>query len=101
MFMVNTFFQIKDTNLTWTLITKALHYQHGMLIRIAMFGGLHIMELAALITPVNLLESSRWAGLLVQAGVAAYGKEDSFLKASHVTPTRRAHKVTACVLHLP
>ena len=81
--MVNTFFQMKDTNLTCTLITKALHYQHGMLIRIAKFGGLHIMELAALITPVNLLESSRWAGLLVQAGVAASGKEDSFLKASH------------------
>ena len=48
-----------------------------------MFGGLHIMELAALKTTENLLESSWLTGELVQAGVAA----DSFLKASHITPT--------------
>ncbi len=58
-----------------------------MLIRIAMFGGLHIMELAALKTTENLLESSWWTGELVQAGVAACGKADSFQKASRITPT--------------
>ena len=39
-----------------------------------MFGGLHIMGLAALKTTENLLESSWWTGELVQAGVAACGK---------------------------
>ena len=52
-----------------------------------MFGGLHIMELAALTTTENLLESSWGTVELVQAGVAASGKADSFLKASHITPT--------------
>ena len=56
-----------------------------MLIRIAMVGGLHIMELAALKTTENILESSWWTGELVRAGVAACGKADSFLKASHIT----------------
>ena len=51
-----------------------------------MFGGLHIMELAALTTAENL-ESSWWTGELVQGGVAACGKVDSFMKASHITPT--------------
>ena len=50
-----------------------------------MFGGLHIMELAALKTIENLLESSVWTGELVQAGLAACGKAVSFLKASHMT----------------
>ena len=58
-----------------------------MVIRIAMFGGLH-MELAALKTPENLIECSGWAGELVHAGVDSCGKADSFLKASHITPTR-------------
>ena len=53
-----------------------------------MFGGLHILELAALKTTENLLlESSCWTGELVQAGIAACGKADSFLKTSHITPT--------------
>ena len=51
-----------------------------------------IMDLAALKTTENILESSWWTGELVQAGVAACGKADSFLKASHITqhdePTR-------------
>ena len=59
------------------------------------------MELAALITEENLLECSGWPGELVHAGVTTCGKADSFLKASHITPTRRARLETACVLHLP
>ena len=51
---------------------------------VIMFGGLHI-ELAALKTAENLLESSGWTGALVQAGVATSGKADSFLKAAHIT----------------
>ena len=63
-----------------------------------MFEGLHI-DLAALNTAENLPESCMWTGALVQAGVPTSGKADSFLKASHISPTRRAHQVTACVLH--
>ena len=65
-----------------------------------MFGGLHI-ELAALKTAGNLLESSGWTGALVQAGVATSGKADSFLKAARITRTRRAHQVTvvSCTKH--
>ena len=65
---------------------------------VVMFGGLHI-ELAALKTLGNLLKSSGWTSALVQAGVATAGTADSFLTAAHITRTRRAHQVTACVLY--
>ena len=39
-----------------------------------MFGGLHIMELAALTTAENLLESSWWTGELVQGGLTRFNK---------------------------
>ena len=52
-----------------------------------MFGGLHV-ELAALKTAENVIECSGWRGELVHAGVGSCGKADSFLKASHITPTR-------------
>ncbi len=48
-----------------------------MLMWIAIFGGLHI-HLADLKTAENLLESSGWAGALVQADVPTSGKADSF-----------------------
>ena len=57
-------------------------------------------ESAALETVENLLESSGWTGAVVQACVPTFGKADSFLKAAHITRTRRAHQVTACVLQL-
>ena len=72
---------------------------HGEHHFIVMFGGLHI-EMAALKTLGDLLEGSGWTGALVQARVATPGTADSFLKASHVTRTRRAHQVTASSLYL-
>ena len=72
---------------------------HGEDHFIVMFGGLHI-EMAALKTLGDLLEGSGWTGALVQARVATPGTADSFLKASHVTRTRRAHQVTASSLYL-
>ena len=45
------------------------------------------MELAALETTENRIESSWWTGEMVQVCVAACGKADSFLKASHINPT--------------
>jgi hypothetical protein len=72
---------------------------HGEGKFIVMFGGLHI-EMAALKTLGDLLDGSGWTGALVQASVATPGTADSFLKASHVTRTRRAHQVTASSLYL-
>jgi len=66
---------------------------------VVMFGGLHI-EMAALKTLGDLLESSGWTGALIQASLATHGTVYSFLKASHVTRTRRAHQITACSLYL-
>ena len=64
-----------------------------------MFSGLHI-EMTALKTLGDLLEGSGWTGALTQAEIATPGTADSFLKASHVTRTRRAHQVTASALYL-
>ncbi|KAJ8406772.1 hypothetical protein AAFF_G00296880 [Aldrovandia affinis] len=72
---------------------------HGEDHFVIVFGGLHI-EMAAWKTLGNLLDSSGWTGVLVLAGVASTGTADSFLKAAHVTCTRRAHQVTASSLYL-
>ena len=72
---------------------------HGEDHFVCLFGGLHI-EIAALKTLGDLLDSSGWTGALVQAGIATAGTADSFLKAAHVTRTRRAHQVTASSLYL-
>jgi len=46
------------------------------------------------------LEGSGWTDSLVDAGLVGSGTADSFLKAAHVTRTRRAHEVTACALQM-
>ena len=81
----------KNVQWKWPLV-----YGEGKVV--VMFGGLHI-ELAALKTLGNLLKSSGWTSALVQAGVATAGTADSFLTAAHITRTRHAHQVTACVLY--
>jgi len=72
---------------------------HGEKQFVVMFGGLHI-EMTALKTLGDLLEGSGWTGALVQAGVTTAGTAESFLKASHVTRTRRAHQITASSLYI-
>ena len=42
---------------------------------------------------------SRWTSVLVQAVDATAGIVDSFIKASHITRTRRAHQIAACALY--
>ena len=64
-----------------------------------MFGGLHI-EMAALKTIGDWLESSGWAQALVQAEIATAGIADSLHKASHVMRTRKAHQITAAALYI-
>ncbi|EDO43913.1 predicted protein [Nematostella vectensis] len=66
---------------------------------VIVFGGLHI-EMAFLKVLGQWLEDSGWTVALVDADVASSGTADSFLKASSVTRTRRAHQVTACSLYL-
>lgn len=64
---------------------------------LVMFGGLHI-EMALWNTIGDFMEGSGWTAALTEAGVASAGKADSFLKASHLTRTRRAHQVTLLAL---
>jgi len=65
---------------------------------VIMFGGLHI-EMAALRSIGTFLQGSGWTAALGEAGVASSGSADSFLSASHVTKTRKAHQVSACSLY--
>jgi len=64
---------------------------------VVMFGGLHI-EMALWSTIGDFLDCSGWTAALSEAGVAAVGVVDSFLKVSHLTRTRRSHQITLLVL---
>ena len=66
---------------------------------VIMLGGLHI-EMAAFKMLGKWLNCSGWAEALCNAGVATQGVADSFLAASHLTRTRRAHQVTTASLNL-
>ena len=48
----------------------------------------------------RLAARSGWVQALVQAEIAKPGTADSFLRAAHVTRTRRAHQITATTLHI-
>ncbi len=64
---------------------------------VVMFGGLHI-EMAIWSTIGDFLDCSGWTSALCEAGVATSGTADFFLKATHLTRTRRSHQITALVL---
>jgi len=72
---------------------------HGEDKLVVMFGGLHV-EMAALKTLGDWLQGSGWTHALAQAEIATAGTADSFLRASHVTRTRRAHQLTAAALYI-
>ena len=72
-------------------------YGEGQLV--VMFGPLHI-EMGALRLLGEWLDQSGWTSALVQANVASSGIADSFLRASHVGRTRRAHQLTACCMFI-
>ena len=82
---------IKDIQWTWP-------ETHGENSYVVMLGGLHI-KMTLLKCLGNLLDGTGWTSALSQAGVANPGTADSFLKASHVKKTARAHQVTACTLY--
>ena len=64
---------------------------------VVMLGGLHI-EMAAFKMLGKWVSGSGWAEVICNAGVATQGVAESFLTASHITRTRRAHQVTAASL---
>ena len=66
---------------------------------VVMLGGLHI-EMAAFKALGKWVLGSGWTEALTNASVASSGVADSFLSASHITRTRRAHQVTAASLHI-
>ena len=83
-------------------VAKQVQWQwpisHGESKFVMMFGGLHL-EMAFLKVLGKWIEGSGWVESLIQAGIASSGVADSFLKAVHVTRTRRAHQVTVCALY--
>ncbi|KAG7153951.1 hypothetical protein Hamer_G027474, partial [Homarus americanus] len=66
---------------------------------IMILGGLHI-EMAALRMAGSWLQGSGWTETLVQADIACPGTANSFLKAAHVTRTRRGHQITAATVNI-
>ena len=64
-----------------------------------MFEGLQI-EMGVLKALGTLLDGSGWTGALVEANIASSGTADSFLHASHVTRTCRAHQIMASSLYI-
>ena len=66
---------------------------------VVMLGGLQI-EIASFKMLGKWVAGSGWSDVMCNAGVATQGIADSFLTASHVTRTRRAHQVTAASLHI-
>ncbi|CAB4019733.1 Hypothetical predicted protein, partial [Paramuricea clavata] len=58
---------------------------------VVMMGGLHI-KMASFKMLGKLLSGSGWPEVMCNAGVATQGIAESFLSASHVTRTRRAHQ---------
>ena len=62
-----------------------------------MFGGMHI-EKALWSCVGDMLESSGWETMLIQAGIAESGTADAYLKGAHICRTRRVHQITALAL---
>lgn len=66
---------------------------------VMMLGPLHI-EMAGLKMIGDLLDGTGWTNAIAQAEVATKGTADSFIHASHVAKTRRAHQVTASSIYI-
>ena len=62
-----------------------------------MFGGLHI-EKALWSNLVDMLDCFRWISVLTEATVSKSGTSELYLKAAHITRTRKAHEITALAL---
>ena len=66
---------------------------------VIMFDSLHV-EMTFLKAIGGWLEGSGWTAAPSEVNVASTGTADSFLKATSVTRTRRAHQVTASSLYV-
>ena len=72
---------------------------HGESKFVIMLGALHI-EMTCFKVLGDWLDGSGRTAVLEAAEVKSSGVADSFLKASHLTRTRRAHQITAAVLFI-
>ena len=72
---------------------------HGEEHFVVVLGGLHI-EMCCLKMIGDWLQDSGWIEILTQSGVASHGTAESFLKACHVSRTRRVHEITVCGLFI-
>lgn len=66
---------------------------------IIMLGGLHVKKVLWS-TLADTLDCSGWASVLKEATVAKSGTSDSYLKAAHITRTRKAHEFTTLALFI-
>jgi hypothetical protein len=66
---------------------------------VVMMERLHI-EMASFKMLGKWMSVSGWSDIMCNAGVTTQGVAESFLSASHVTRTQRAHQVTAASLHI-
>lgn len=76
-----------------------LQNTHGEDHLVVMFGALHV-AMAAFKALGKWLTGSGWTEVLSNTGETMPGASDSFLVASHLTKTRRAHQKTMAALHL-
>ena len=67
---------------------------------IVKFGGLHVIEMAALRTLCDWLQGNGWVEALVQAEITTAGTAESLLRAAHAASTRRAHQVAPAALYI-
>ena len=65
---------------------------------VVILGSLHI-EMAALKALGKWLDGSGWKEALMKAEVASEGVAESFISASHLARTQRAHQITAGSLY--
>ena len=72
---------------------------HGEDKFVVMLGGLHI-EMVAHKVLANWLHGRGWTTVIGVAGSPSTRVADSFIKASHLTRKRRAHKITATSLYI-
>ena len=64
-----------------------------------MLGGLRL-EKVSLKLIGDILKDSEWPRILAQSGIFTSGVAEKLLSASHITKTRRSHKITLAALHV-
>ena len=82
------------------LVHESANYIRRTWLVVTMYLGHVCVKMVALKTLGDWLRGSGWVQALVQAEIATPGTAGSFLRANHVTRTRRANQITATALHI-